>query len=113
MLQAVHSPKPSEIVQTCKFNSRYRNPGESVSMFVSELRSLAEFCNYGAVLDDMVRDRLVCGINNASIQHRLLSEPDLTFEKAHTLALGFDTAARNVQTLQKICRICCEYCGEF
>ena len=100
-LQAFHSPRPSEIVQRCKFNSRYRQPGESVSMFVSELRSLVELCSYGAVLDDMLRDRLVCGINNLSIQRRLLSEQDLTFEKAHTLALGMETAARNVQTVQK------------
>ena len=59
-LKAFHSPKPSEIVQRCKFNSRYRQPGESVSVFVSELCSLAELCTYGAVLDDMLRDRMVC-----------------------------------------------------
>ena len=70
-------------------------------MFVSELRSLAEFCNYEAVLDDMLGDRMVCSINNTSIQRRLLSEQDLTFEKTHTLALGMETTARNLQTLQK------------
>ena len=35
-------PRPSKIVQRCKFNSRYRQPGESVSMFVSQLRSLTK-----------------------------------------------------------------------
>ena len=49
-LQALHSTKPSEIVQWCKFNSRYRQPGKSVSAFVLELRGLADLCNYGAVL---------------------------------------------------------------
>ena len=100
-LQAFHSPKPFEIVQRCKFNSRYSQPEESVSVFVSELYSLAEFCNYGAVLDDMLRDRMVCGINNTSIQRYLVSEQDLPFENAHALALGMETGARNVQTLQK------------
>ncbi len=32
-----HEPRPSEIVQRCKFNSRVRQPGESVSTFVSQL----------------------------------------------------------------------------
>ena len=99
-LQNFHSPKPSEIVQRYKFNSRYRQPGESVSMFVSELSGLAKFCNYGMALDDMLRDRLVCSINNASIQRRLLSEQDLTFKKANTLALGMEMAARNVRVVQ-------------
>ena len=33
-------PKPSEIVERC---NRSRKPGESVSMFISELRSLSNF----------------------------------------------------------------------
>ena len=32
--QNFHSPKPSKIVQRYKFNSRYRQPGELVSMLV-------------------------------------------------------------------------------
>ena len=53
-------------------------------MFVLELHGLAEFFNYGTALDDMLRDRMVCGINDVSIQHRLLSEQNLTFEKAES-----------------------------
>ena len=85
VLQNFQSPKPSEIVQRYKFNSRYRQPGQSVSMFVLELRGLAKFSNYEKALDDMLRDRMLCGINDMSIQCCLLSEQDLTFEKAHTL----------------------------
>ena len=40
-----YCPKPSEIVQRFKFNTRARQPGESVSTYVSQLRSLAEYCN--------------------------------------------------------------------
>ena len=95
-----YCPKPSEIVQRFKFNTRARQPGESVSTYVSQLRSLAEYCNYGASLNNMLRDRLVCGINDMQIQRRLLSKKDLTFETALEEAVGQETAARNVQTLQ-------------
>ena len=54
-----YCPKPSEIVQRFKFNTRARQPGESVSTYVSQLRSLAEYCNYGASLNNMLRERLV------------------------------------------------------
>ena len=55
---------PSEMTQRARFNSRIRKPGENVATFVSELRSLAEFCTFGTSLEDMLRDRLICGINN-------------------------------------------------
>ena len=66
ILKEHYSPKPSETVQRFRFNSRFRQPEESVSTFVSELRSLAEFCNFGTALEDMLRDRLVCGINDSA-----------------------------------------------
>ena len=68
-----HCPVPSEIVQRCKFNSRFRMENESIADFMASLRSLAEFCNYGGTLDHMLRDRLVCGVRNDRIQRRLRS----------------------------------------
>ncbi|GFR94635.1 polyprotein, partial [Elysia marginata] len=47
----------------------------------------------------MLRDRLVCGINDRRIQHRLLSEGTLTFSKALEIAQAMETAAGNVQDL--------------
>ena len=94
------SPTPTESVQQYKFHSRVRRPGESVATFASELRCLAEFCNFGAALEDMLRDRLVCGINDAGIQRRLLAESTLSFKKAFELAQGLESAAQNVKQLQ-------------
>ncbi len=64
-------------------------------MFVLELRSLAEFCNFGDTLEVMLRDRLVCRINNNRMQQRLLSEPKLTFKRALELAQEVETAAKS------------------
>ena len=78
LMQKHYNPAPSEIVQRCKFNCGFRGEGESVADFVASLRSLAEHCNYGQQLDEMLRDRIVCGIRDDSIQRRLLSEQNLT-----------------------------------
>ena len=93
-------PTPSEIVERCRFHGRYRKPGESIATFVSELRSLTEFCNFGATLETMIRDRLVCGVNDVGIQKRLLSEPGLTYAKAVELAQSLESAAQNVKELK-------------
>ena len=95
-----HNPAPSEIVQRFRFNSRSRKEGESVATYLSEFRLLAEHCNFRDNLDDMLRDRLVCGIENKSIQKRLLSEVTLTLKKATELALAMETAEANAETLQ-------------
>ena len=93
------NPTPSETVQRSRFHNRVRKPGESVATFVAELRSLAEFCNFGAVLDDMLRDRLICGINNSKIQQKLLAEKKLTLTSAIETAQGMETAARNAKEM--------------
>ena len=54
-------PKPSVIVQRYQFNSRQRAPSETVAEYIAALRKLAEHCNFGETLDEMLRDRLVCG----------------------------------------------------
>ena len=58
-------PKPSVIVQRFKFNTCVRQAGESVSTFVAHLHALSEHCEFGDTLEDMLRDRLVCGIANS------------------------------------------------
>ena len=39
--------------------------------YVAELRHLATHCNFGAYLDEALRDRLVCGLRNENTQKRL------------------------------------------
>ena len=48
----------------------------------------------------MLRDRLICGINNDRMQHRLLAESKLSFEKAYELAQAMDTADHDAKELQ-------------
>ena len=98
------NPKPSEIVQRFKFNSRFRREGESVATYVAKLRQLTEHCNFGGVLEDMLRDRLVCGINDDRMQRRLLctpSETTLNFKKAYEIAVGMETATKNAKDIQQ------------
>jgi len=49
------NPKPSPIVKGYEFNTRRQEEGETVAKFVAELRKIAEYCEYGGVLSDMLR----------------------------------------------------------
>ena len=68
-----------------------------MTAYVSELRGLAQFCNFGESLDTMLRDRLVCGINDEAIQRRLLMEATLTLKKALEVAQGMEIASQNAK----------------
>ena len=95
-----YKPKPSVIVQRYKFNMRVRKQGESVATYVAALRELAEHCSYGTTLKEMLRDRLVCGVNHEGIQRKLLGEKNLTYETALTLAQSIETAERESKDLR-------------
>ena len=96
-----HTPPPSVIVQRFKFNFRSQREGESVGEFVAELRRLSEHCKFDATLDDMLRDRLVCGIRDVRTQRRLLAESDLKLKKAFELAQAAEVAEKNAKDLRK------------
>ena len=49
----------------------------------------------------MVRDRIICGINNSRIESRLLQERDLTCQNALDTAQAMESAAKNIAEMQK------------
>ena len=94
-----HQPRPSTIVQRFNFHTRSQKPGEKISEFVAQLRKLSEHCSFGEGLQDMLRDRLVCGCKDHRLQCKLLAETDLTFEKAFKIAKAAETAEKEARDL--------------
>ena len=58
-MKAHQEPKPSVIGQRYQFNSHQRATTETVAEYVTALRKLAEHCNFGDSLNEMLRDRFV------------------------------------------------------
>ena len=56
----------------------------AVDVFVTDLRRRAEYCEFGALKDSLIRDQIVVGINenDPKLRERLLRETDLSLEKA-------------------------------
>ena len=47
---------------------------ETISDYIALLQKLASNCNFREFLDEVLRDRFVCGLINGSIRRRLLAE---------------------------------------
>ncbi len=49
---------------------------------MAELRRLLQHCKFEAMLDDMLHDRLVYGIQDVRLQRRLMEEAEFSFARA-------------------------------
>ena len=92
-------PKPSVTVARFQFNMCVRKSDQTVSAYIAELRRLTEHCQFGVTLDDMLKDRLVCGVSDGQMQKRLLAEDELTFARAQKLCLSMEAASRDAGIL--------------
>ena len=100
-LKAHYEPKPIVIAEKFHFHRRSQLPGESVAKFIAELRCLSIHCNFGAYLDEALRDRFVCGLRSETTQKRLLAVPDLKLQDALHMATAMEAAATNSKALQQ------------
>ena len=73
--------KTNIIYERYRFNNRDQEAGESINTYASTLRSLSDTCNFGALKDEMIRDRNVCGVPDSSLRKKLLQVPELTLER--------------------------------
>ena len=73
--------KTNIIYERYKFNNREQKTDERVDAYAAVLRDLVSSCNYGALKEEMIRDRIVCGITNSAVRKKLPQIPDLTYDK--------------------------------
>ena len=62
--------------------------------FITDLHRLAKHCGYGALHNEMIRDRIVAGLRDATLSEKLQMDSKLTLEKAVRLS-------RELKTIKK------------
>lgn len=101
-LKNQYSPQPSLIALRHAFHTWSQAPGESMTGFITALWNAACDCKFGE-LEEMLRDRFVCGLQDEKLQKQLLAKGHLTFQGAQEEALAYKFAnwsAREVQQSQ-------------
>lgn len=89
------------IFERAKFNQRHQENGETVDNFITVLYCLAEHCGYGALHDEMIRDRLVVGLRDRKLSEQLQMDAELTLDRAVTRARQSEQVKKQ-QELMKI-----------
>ena len=101
ILRGYYEPKRLEIAERFVFYRRTQGPTESVSEYLAELRKCIVHCKFHADrVDEVLRDQLVCGLRNETVQKNLLSEDKLTLDKALQLAQSMEAADLSSKSLK-------------
>ncbi|XP_028158694.1 uncharacterized protein LOC114351613, partial [Ostrinia furnacalis] len=75
-------PKKNLMIERHRFFTRNQLENESVEQYVFELNKLAATCELKDLKDELIKDRLICGLREDALRERLLRESELTLKKA-------------------------------
>ncbi len=92
LMQDHQQPPPNPVLERFKFHNRVRKEGESISDFVAALKRQTKTCGFGDAMEDLLRDRIVCGCNN---EKQLLAKTPPP--AALAMALAMEAAVRDLQ----------------
>ena len=104
VLEELFTEKKVKIAERFKFYTAVQEL-ETIVQFVSRLKKLARYWNFGDKLNVMIRDRLVCGIKDRNAQKKLLVESGLTLEKASKVVIADEAANKDVAELAQARRL--------
>ena len=96
------NPKPNEIAQRFVFYRRDRRAGESVKDYIAQLRKLSEHCNFADKLEEHLRDKFVCGLNDGAAQQKLLATKTLTLQLAIDTSVAMEAAVRSAKQIHGV-----------
>lgn len=94
------SPKKNIVIERFNFNSRSQDPCETFDNFVTDLRKLVKSCEYETQQDKVLRDRIVLGISDKSLQERLLRSSDLSLDKTIEFCRAAEAGRKQSEAIQ-------------
>lgn len=90
-------PQRSEIAERHVFRLRRQRVGESMTDYLQDLKHLATTCNFGAMLEENLRDQFVSGLSNSAMRSRIFAERNIKYKEAVELALALEAAERHAE----------------
>ena len=79
------TPANFEATERAKFHSLNRRSDQPIRDFILQLQTQAAKCNFKGDLEEQLRDRLIAGIGDETLQRKLLLQTSLTFLQAKTI----------------------------
>ena len=76
------------------FFTRVQKVDESINDYVTDLKIKARNCNFGDLKDEMIRDKIICGITSEQLRGRLLRQGDISLDKVLEICRSHEARER-------------------
>ena len=92
-------PKRNITVIRYLFNTRNQHNGEPFTKFVTDLKRLARDCEFDALEESLMKDRIVCGIRDSTLREKLLQIDNLTLKQCLDICTVAEASAEQIKQL--------------
>ena len=94
-------PRKNTTMARHKFLTHKQSTGQSFNEFVTELKNLSDDCEFGTLKDSLVRDIIICGVNNNNLRERFLREDVIDLPKVIKIGLAAEQTKFHAKQLQE------------
>lgn len=100
-LEEYFKPAKNVIYERYVFGCCKQEDGESIDNFLTRLREKAATCDYGALRDELIRDKVVLGITNEATRRQLLREKGLTLTTAIEICRAAELTDMTLRSMEQ------------
>lgn len=94
-------PKRNVIYERYIFGLAKQNANETVDHFVSTLKSLSKTCSFNTMEDELIRDKIVLGIDSNDLRKKLLNERELSLKSAIDICKSFEATEDRMRAMMQ------------
>lgn len=104
MFDTYFEPVKNVIFERSLFNKMTQEQNQTIHQFILALQDQATNCEYAAMKDELIRDRIVVGVRDNKLREYLIDTPELTLhkciQKAKQYVTNHEHSAKIGQTAQ-------------
>ncbi|UYV64511.1 hypothetical protein LAZ67_3001054 [Cordylochernes scorpioides] len=101
MLTSHFKPFKNTIQRRNAFFTCVQMERQGIMEFVTELKHLAQECEFENLTESLIRDRLIIGILDREVKRKLLEDPQLTLPRAISIAMVSESTCSQVASLNE------------
>ncbi|XP_048005105.1 uncharacterized protein K02A2.6-like [Leguminivora glycinivorella] len=94
------APKTNISFERYIFYKIEQNEDEPFNDFMTRIKTQAIKCDFGSLLDEMLKDKIVFGIKSTQIREKLLTEDELTLTKAINICKTSEQASKQLDEFE-------------
>ena len=96
------NPNSTLLMRGTCFFTRVQKVDENIDEYVTDLKIKARNCSFGDLKDEMIRDKIICGITSEQLCGRLLRQGDISLDKVLEICRSHEASEKQLKDLNSV-----------